>query len=311
MKAVQIKQYGGTEAIEINQDVTKTDAQSGQVVVEVHAASLNRIDTIIRSGFMDQMMPLKFPSTLGGDFAGVVTEIGEGVTGLNVGDEVYGQAGALMGGTGSLAEYTAASNGKVSKKPTSIDMTQSASLPLVGASAIQGIEEHANIQRGQKILVHGGAGGIGSLAIQLAKLRGAYVATTVSTDDIEFAKSLGADEVVDYKTQDFTTIIKDYDAVFATAQPSLNDSVKVLKKGGILVSMVGAADEALTKEYEVTVIPQMTQVSTEQLTRLAQLIDSGEVKPQVDKVFTLDQVKEAFDYFEHQNPRGKVVVTIK
>ena len=311
MKAVQIKQYGGTEAIEINQDVAKTDAQSGQVVVEVHAASLNRIDTIIRSGFMDKMMPLEFPSTLGGDFAGVVTEIGEGVTSLNVGDEVYGQAGALMGGTGSLAEYTATSNGKAAKKPTSIDMTQSASLPLVGASAIQGIEEHANIQSGQKILVHGGAGGIGSLAIQLAKLRGAYVATTVATNDLEFAKSLGADEVIDYKTQDFTTIIKDYDAVFATAQPSLNDSVKVLKKGGILVSMVGAVDEALTKEYEVTVIPQMTQVSTEQLTRLAQLIDSGEVKPQVDKVFTLDQVKEAFDYFEHQNPRGKVVVTIK
>ena len=311
MKAVQIKQYGGTEAIEITQDAADPAAQSGQVVVEIHAASLNRIDTIIRSGYMDQMMPLNFPSTLGGDFAGVVTEIGEGVTGLSVGDEVYGQAGALMGGTGSLAEYTATSNGKIAKKPASVDMTQAASLPLVGASAIQGIEEHANIQSGQKILIHGGAGGMGSLAIQLAKLRGAYVATTVATDDLEFAKSLGADEVIDYKTQDFTTIIKDYDAVFATAQPSLNDSVKVLKKGGILVSMVGAVDEALTKEYEVTVIPQMTQVSTEQLTRLAQLIDGGEVKPQVDKVFTLDQVKEAFDYFEHQNPRGKVVVTIK
>jgi NADPH:quinone reductase-like Zn-dependent oxidoreductase len=311
MKAVQIKQYGGTEAIEINQDVTKTDAQSGQVVVEVHAASLNRIDTIIRSGFMDKMMPLEFPSTLGGDFAGVVTEIGEGVTSLNVGDEVYGQAGALMGGTGSFAERAAAPNGKISKKPASIDMTQAASLPLVGASAIQGIEEHANIQSGQKILIHGGAGGIGSLAIQLAKLRGAYVATTVATDDLEFAKSLGADEVIDYKTQDFTTIIKEYDAVFATAQPSLNDSVKVLKKGGILVSMVGAVDETLTREHEVTVIPQMTQVSAEQLTRLAQLVDSGEVKPQVDKVFTLDQIKEAFDYFEQQNPRGKVVVTIK
>jgi NADPH:quinone reductase-like Zn-dependent oxidoreductase len=311
MKAVQIKQYGGTEAIEIAEDITNPAAQSGQVVVEVRAASLNRIDTIIRSGYMDQMMPLNFPSTLGGDFAGVVTEIGEGVTGLNVGDEVYGQAGALMGGTGSLAEYAAAPNGKAAKKPATIDMTIAASLPLVGASAIQGIEEHADIQRGQKILIHGGAGGIGSLAIQLAKLRGAYVATTVATDDLEFAKSLGADEVIDYKTQDFTTISKEYDAVFATAQPSLNDSVKVLKKGGILVSMVGAVDETLTREHEVTVIPQMTQVSTEQLTRLAQLIDSGEVKPQVDKVFTLDQIKEAFDYFEQQNPRGKVVVTIK
>ncbi|QQS23261.1 NADP-dependent oxidoreductase [bacterium] len=311
MKAVQIKQYGGTEAIEITSDTSTPTVQSGQVVVEVHAASLNRIDSAIRSGYLQQMMPINFPSTLGGDFAGVVTEVGEGVTGLSIGDEVYGQAGALLGGSGSLAEFTAAPSGKVAKKPTSVDMNQAASLPLVGASAIQGIEEHINIQSGQKILIQGGAGGIGSLAIQLAKLRGAYVATTVATDDIEFAKSLGADEVIDYKTQDFTTIIKDYDAAFVTAQPTLEGSVKAVKKGGIVVSMVGPADEAMAKEHEVTVIPQMTQTSTEQLTRLAELVDSGKVKPQVDKVFTLDQIKEAFDFFEKNNPRGKVVVTIK
>jgi len=311
MKAAQFKQYGGTEVIEIAEDAPKPTAKPGQVVIEVHAASLNRIDSMIRAGHMHQMMPVNFPATSGGDFAGVITEIGDDVTDLRVGDEVYGQAGALLGGTGSLAEYAAAPVGNAAKKPTSIDMIQAASLPLVGASAIQGIEEHADIRSGQKILVHGGAGGIGSLAIQLAKLRGAYVATTVATDDIEFAKSLGADEVIDYKTQDFTAIVKDFDAVFATAQPSLNDSVKVLKKGGVLVSMVGPADEAMTAKHEITVIPQMTQASADQLTRLARLIDSGDVKPQVDKAFALDRVREAFDYFEQQNPRGKVVVTIK
>jgi len=311
MKATQIKGYGGSDVIEMVADALKPVAEAGQILVEVQAASLNRIDVITRAGYMHEMMPLTFPATLGGDFAGVVREVGEGVTEVQVGDEVYGQAGSLMGGSGSLAEFTATQAGKVAKKPVSIDMTQAASLPLVGASAIQGIEEYINVQEGQKILIHGGTGGIGSLAIQIAKMRGAYVATTVSTEDMEVAKELGADEVIDYKTQDFTSIVKDYDAVFVTAQPTLNDSLKVLKRGGILVSMVGPVDESVSQEYDVTVIPQMTQVSAAQLTRLAELVDNGSVKPVIDKTFTLDEVKGAFDYFEQQHPKGKVVVTVK
>lgn len=311
MKAVQINTYGDTRVIEINENAPKPQPAQGQILVEVHAASLNRIDSAIRSGYLQQMLPITFPATLGGDFAGVVTEVKEGETDLKVGDEVYGQASALTGGSGSLAEYVAALNSKVAKNPSSIAMTLTASLPLVGASAIQAIEEHIKIQNGQKILIHGGAGGIGSLAIQLAKLHGAYVTTTVATDDIEFAKSLGADEVIDYKTRDFTSLVKDYDAVFATAQPTLNDSIKVLKKGGILVSMVGPADETLAKEHDVTVIPQMTETSTAQLIRLAELVNSGKIKPQVEKVFSINQAKEAFDYFEQQHPKGKVVVDIK
>ncbi|HYD93411.1 MAG TPA: NADP-dependent oxidoreductase [Candidatus Paceibacterota bacterium] len=311
MKAAQIKGYGGSDVIEIINDAPKPIAQPGQVLVEVHAASLNRIDVITRAGFMHQMMPLTFPATLGGDFAGIVSEVGEGVTDVQVGDEVYGQAGGLMGGSGSLAEFTATQASKVAKKPASIDMTQAASLPLVGASAIQGIEEHINVQHGQKVLIHGGMGGIGSLAIQIAKMHDAYVATTVSTEEMEVAKELGADEVIDYKTQDFTSIVKDYDAVFVTAQPTLNDSLKVLKKGGILVSMVGPVEESMVKEYDVTIIPQMTQVSAAQLARLTELVDTGSVKPVVDKAFTLGEVKGAFDYFEQQHPKGKVVVTVK
>lgn len=312
MKAVQIKQYGGIEAIEINQDAPKPTAQPGQVVVEVHAASLNRIDTIIRSGVMQQMMPVQFPHTLSGDFAGVVTEVGDGVTGIAVGDEVYGQAGALLGGSGSLAEFTAASESKVAKKPTSIDMVKAASLPLVGASAIQGIEEHIQIKEGQKLLIHGGAGGIGSLAIQIAKLHGAYVATTVNGKDVDFVKSLGADEVIDYKTQNFTQILKDFDAVFDTAGgDTTTKSYAVLKKGGILVSMAGQPDLELVKQRGVTALSQMTQASTQQLQRIAELVNSGKLVPQVDKVFPLSESKEAFEYFEKENPKGKVVVTVK
>ena len=311
MKAAQIDRYGGPELIHVDQNAPKPTVQAGQVLVEVRAASLNPVDISVRAGHFQEMMPLQFPATLGGDFAGVVRELGDGVTDLKIGDEVYGQALVMMnGGSGSIAEYTAAQSGKTGLKPKRVDMTEAASLPLVGASAIQAIEEHIDLQSGQKLFIQGGAGGIGSLAIQLAKLRGAYVAATVATDDVEFAKSLGADEVIDYKTQDFRSVVKDYDAVFVTASGTQDDSLKVLKKGGVLVSMVGPADEALARELEVTVIPQMTQTSTKQLTRLAGLIDNGNIKPQVEKVFPLDQTREAYEYFEKKRPRGKVVVTI-
>ena len=309
MKAAQIKQYGGTEVIEVVTDVANPVVQAGQVLVQVYAASLNRIDSMIRAGFLQQMMPLTFPSTVGGDFAGVITEVGDGITDLKIGDEVYGQAGVLMGGSGSFAEFVVVPSGKVAKKP-SIDMVQAASLPLVGTSAVQAIEEHINIQNGQKILIHGGTGGIGSLAIQIAKVHNAYVTTTVSSGEIEMAKQLGADEVIDYKKQDFASMVKEYDAVFVTAADALAGSYQVLKKGGILVAMTGQVDNALAQERGITAIAQMTQASSAQLKRLAELVDSGKLKPVVDKTFTLDETKAAFDYFEQRHPKGKVVVTI-
>jgi NADPH:quinone reductase-like Zn-dependent oxidoreductase len=310
MKATIINKYGGTEVIETSDDIQKPAVKAGQVLVEVHAASLNRIDSVIRAGYLHQLMPLNFPSVLGGDFAGIVAQVGEGATNVKTGDEVYGYAGAFLGGSGSLAENTSVSVDKVPKKPKSIDMATAASLPLAGASAIQAIEEHIKLQKGQKILIHGGSGGIGSLAIQLAKLHEAYVATTVSTSNIELAKKLGADEVIDYKTNDFTTIIKDYDAVLVAAAEELNNSYKVVKKGGILVSIAGNVDENLAKEHGITAITQMTRTSTSQLKRLGELVDSGKLKPLIDKTFTFNDAKEAFDYFEQKHPRGKVVIRI-
>lgn len=176
---------------------------------------------------------------------------------------------------------------------------------------VQALEEHIKIQSGQKILIHGGAGGIGSIAIQLAKTHGAHVITTVSANDAAFVKQLGADQVIDYKLEKFADILKDMDAVYDTVGgETLQNSFKVLKKGGILVTMAGEPDQTAAKASEVTAIQQMTTVSTAQLTRLKELVDSGKLVPHVDKIFTLDQTKEANDYQANNHPKGKVVIKI-
>lgn len=311
MKAAQFNKYGDISVIEINENAKKPQVTKGQILVEVHAAGVNPIESTIRNGFMQQMIPLQFPVTTGGDFSGTVSEVGEGVTDFKVGDEVYGVAHQLFGGSGTAAEYVAANSTNSGPKPNTIDHIHAAALPLVGTSAVQALEEHINLQKGQKILIHGGAGGIGSIAIQIAKSLGAYVATTVNSNDVEFAKNLGADEVIDYKTQDFTTIIKDYDAVYTTVREGMvAKSIPLLKSGGILVSMAEQPDENLAKEYNVTVLHQMSKARTAQLKRLKELVDEGKVKPIVDNIFTLYETKDAYDALE-KHPRGKVVIKIK
>lgn len=312
MKAAQFNKYGGTEVIEINQNAPKPSAISGQVLVEVYAASLNPVDSAIRAGFLKQMVPLQFPATLGGNFSGVVTQLGDGVTEFKIGDEVYGQALVLNGGSGGFAQFAASNVANTAYKPKSIDHIQAASLPLVGASAVQALEEHIKLKSGQKILIHGGSGGIGTIAIQLAKSMGAYVATTVSADNKENVKELGVDKVIDYENEAFEDLLHDYDAVYDTVGGQTTDrSFKVLKKDGIIVSMLGQPNPELAKQYGVNVIGQVTNSSAEHLTRLAKLVDNGIIKPQVDKVFPLEQTKEAFDYLEKAHPHGKVVLKIK
>jgi len=312
MKAAQYNKYGGPEAIEINGKAPNPSASLGQVLVEVHAASLNPFDYKLRLGYMKEMIPLKFPVTIGGDFSGVVTQLGEGVSEFKIGDEVYGQALVLNGGSGAFAEFAASNVANAAHKPKSVDHIKAASLPLVGASAIQALEVHIKLKSGDRILIHGGSGGIGSIVIQLAKSIGAYVATTVGTDSIEFVKNLGADEVIDYKNQKFEELLKDFDAVFDTVGgETVNKSFKVLKKGGVIVSMLGAPNPELAKEYNVTAIGQNTRINDKTLSRLTELVEKGVIKAQVDKVFPFEQTKEAFEYFEKGHPRGKVVVKIK
>lgn len=312
MKAAQYNSYGGPEVIEIHSDAPKPTLKEGQVLVEVHAASLNPFDYKVRRGYMKDAIPLHFPVTIGGDFSGVITEVSDTVNDFSVGDEVYGQATNIGDNSGSLAEFASVKTKGIALKPKNLRYTEAASLVLVGASAIQALEESIHLQRGQKILIHGGAGGIGSISIQLAKYLGAYVVTTVGTDDIDFVKSLGADEVINYKEQEFEKIVKDVDSVFDTVGgATVEKSFTIVKKGGVVVSMVGPVDEKKAEEIGINAKYQSTNVTNDRLTKLTQLIEKDVIKPQIDKVFSLDEAAEAYRYLETSHPKGKVVIKIQ
>lgn len=312
MKAAQITSYGGSEVVEIKDNVALPLLSVGRVIIEARVAGVNPVDWKIREGYLQKMAPLQFPATLGGDFSGVIIKVGENVSGFNEGDEVYGTALALGSGSGSFAEFIAADVKFIAKKPEKTSHVEAAALPLAGVSALQALTEHIGLKKGQKILIHGGAGGIGSLAIQIAKHLGAYVATTVSERDKEFVKKLGANEVIDYKNQYFSKMLKDYDAVFDTVGgETYRNSFSVLKKGGVVVSMIEEPRAELMEKYGVKAISQSTSVNNEMLSKLAKLVDEGSVKVHIDKIFTLEQSGEALAYMQNGHPLGKVVVRIK
>jgi alcohol dehydrogenase len=311
MKAAQINEYGDKDVLKTVDSAQKPQPSEGQVLVEVHAAGVNPFDWKVRAGFMKDFIPINFPATLGGDFSGVVAEVGEGVNTVKVGDKVYGQANAV-GGQGSFAEFTPVQAVQLAAKPQSLDFAEAAAVPLAAASALQALTEHANLQSGQKVLIHGGAGGIGIFAIQLAKNLGAHIATTATSADADFVKSIGADEVIDYKTQKFEEILKDYDVVFDTVGGETTiKSFEVLKPGGVLVSMVGQPDELLAKQHNIVAIAQNSNVSTDKLQTITELIDSHKLKVNVDKIFPLDQASEALAYLQEGHPKGKVVIKVK
>jgi len=215
VKAARLCAYGEGEAVRI-EDVPRPGPKTGELLIRVNAAGVNPVDWKIRAGYLQQAFPLQLPVTLGGDFAGVVEAVDAGAAGLKAGDAVYGQAPVTNGGSGSFAEAVLARAGTVAAKPRSVSYVEAGALPLVGVSALQALSEYLRISAGQKVLIHGGAGGIGSAAIQIAKHLGAHVATTASGDDIDYVKSLGADTVIDYKTQKFEEVVHDFDAVFDT-----------------------------------------------------------------------------------------------
>lgn len=311
MRAAQINEYGNKDVVQLNGDAIRPQPKASQVLVEVCAAGVNPFDYKVREGWMKDFVQLDFPATLGGDVAGYVAEIGEDVTGFARGDEVYGQANALSG-VGSYSEFTPVEARSLAVKPKSIDMVKAAALPLAGISAYQGLVDHINLQRGQRILIHGGAGGIGSYAIQLAKHLGAFVYTTATAEDHEYVKQLGANEVIDYKSQQFFTVLNDIDAVFDTiGGDTYKKSYEVIKRGGVLVSMVEAPEETLTKNHGITAIHQSTKVITERLNKLAELVDGGALEVQVSKVFPLEEASEALAYIQEGKQQGKVVLKIK
>jgi alcohol dehydrogenase len=313
MRSAQIKKYGSSEVIEINQSTSEPTVSSGKVLVIIKAAGVNPVDWKIREGGMQQMISLQFPSTLGIDFSGIIKQVGEGVSpsDFKQGDEVYGQAGVISGGSGAFAEMALANTESIANKPKRLSHVEAAALPLVGVSAWKALMENIELSKDQKILIHGGAGGIGSIAIQLAKYLGATVATTISTNDKQFVQELGADQVVDYKTQNFEDILHDYDAVFDTVGgETYRRSFKVLKKGGVIVSMLEQPNSELMNQYGVKAIFQFTQADRERLTKLAQWVDQNNIRVNVEKTFSLDEAGKALDYQKDVHPRGKVVLAM-
>lgn len=314
MKSVRINEYGGSEIIKVNQSSSEPTVSTGKVLVTIKAAGVNPADWKIREGYFQQMAPLQFPSTLGMDFSGVIKQVGVGVSSSDFkqGDEVYGQAGVINGGSGAFAEMALAKIENIAHKPKRISHNEAAALPLAGVAAWWALKDDIGLSEGQKILIHGGAGGIGSIAIQIAKNLGAYVATTVSTNDKQFVQDLGADIVIDYMNQTFEDLLHDYDAVFDTVGgDTYRRSFKVPRKGGIIVSMLEQPDSELMNQYGIRAVFRFAQANRERLTRLAQWIDeNNNIRINVERTFSLEQAGDALDYQKDVHPRGKVVLVI-
>lgn len=313
MRAAQFKRYGGPEVIELESGVAQPELKQGQVLLEGHAASTNPIDSAVRAGYLQAMLPLNLPVTIAGDFSGVVKQVGPGVSDLKEGDEIFGFAPVIAGGSGAAAEYVASNATTVARKPKGVSYTEAAGLPLAGVSAVQALEDHMKVKTGQRVLIQGGAGGVGSFAIQYAKYLGCSVATTARGFQEEFVRRLGADTVVDFERVDFESVLKGYDAVLDTVGGEVyRKSFGVLKKGGIVATIVqNPPDQALVSKFGANSVYVSAQVNTKSLDHLAWLVDKGALKTQVAREFPLERTRDAYTYFEQDHPTGKVVIRIK
>lgn len=307
MKAAIIREYG--TPIEIS-DVPEPALLADSVLIEVHAASVNPVDGFVQAGYLKEMMPITFPFTMGFDLSGVVVEVGDHVSKYKKGDEVFSRPNGMQAGT--IAEYAVIKEKELAIKPSNISHQGAASIPLVGLTAWQAMVTKGNLQKGQKVLIHAGSGGVGSLAIQMAKHLGAEVATTTSAVNAEMVKILGADVVIDYKTQKFEEELSDYDLVLdMMGGEILEKSFKILKKGGTLISIKGEDSQGLAEQYGVRFQAFFMWPSGEMLTELAQLINGGALKPVIDRTFPIDQVQEAYAYLQTGRAKGKVVIRVK
>jgi len=307
MKAAVFTAYAGPVEIA---DVPTPGLAPDSVLIEVHAASLNPIDNIVRAGHLKDMIPLTFPHVTGYDVGGIITAIGADVTGFNVGDAVF--ARAHQEDAGALAEVARVKASALALKPANISHAEAASIPLTGLTAWQALVDKAALKAGQKVLIHAGSGGVGTLAIQIAKELGAYVATTVSARNADLVTSLGADLVIDYKAQDFTDIIGDYDVVFdMSGGDVMQNSFKVLKKGGHLVSIKGQDTDGLAEKYGVSFDWFFMEPNGAQLTKLAEMITKGTLKPVIDSTFAFADAAKAYDKLSEGHAVGKIVIDMK
>lgn len=333
MKAFIIKKYSKKEKLQLV-ELPEPAVKDNEVLVQIHAASINQIDIKLKSGEFKLLLPYKLPLILGHDLAGIVTKIGSKVSRFKVGDEIFAQPALFK--IGSFAEHIAINETDVALKPKNISMEQAASIPLVALTVWQAFIEKAKIKKGQKVFIQAGSGGVGTIAIQLAKHLGATVATTTSAANIELVKSLGADVVIDYKTQDFETILKDYDVVLNSQDDkTLEKSLRILKSGGKVISISGPPDVVFAKEMGLnwlmkTVIfflsrkvrKQAKQLGVDysflfmnangmQLEEIGSMIEADFIRPVIDKVFPFEQTNDAMAYVESGRTKGKVVIKVK
>ena len=311
MKAVIIEQYGGKEQLKMRQ-VANPVVKENEVLIEMYATSINPIDWKIREGYLKDNMPWPFTIILGWDAAGIIKSIGAKVTAFKIGDRVFTRPNTTPNGT--YAEYISVPEDLVVKIPEKISFEEAASIPLAGMTAWQALVNFGKIKPGDKVLIHAGAGGVGSLAIQLAKILGAFVATTGSSKNENLLKSLGADVVINYEKNNFQNEIKDYDIVFDTMGGEIQeDSYKVLKKGGVLVSIVQAPNQEKAKEYGITAMVFMLETRGSDLKKLADLMESGKLKPLVGRTFEFSEagLQEAHALSQSHHAKGKIIIKIK
>jgi len=330
MKALILKRYGGADQV-VFADIPRPAIKPDEILVQIHAVGLNPIDYMIPKGTFKPILKFQLPATMGSDLAGVVVEIGSRVTRFKVGDAVFGSTFDL--GAGSLAEFAAVPEHAAALKPANLNFVQAASIPMVGLTSWQAFNERARLKPGQKVFVPAGAGGIGTFAIQLAKYLGANVGTTTSTGNVDLVRSLGADEVVDYKKQEFEGVLRGYDAVLGTIRgDGLEKALQIVKPGSNVVSLIGPPDAAfarargmnflmrfvfgllsskiirLAKKHDASYSFLFMRPDGRQLAKIGELLDASHIRPVIDKVFPFVQAKEGLAYLETGRAKGKVVV---
>ncbi|MBE9462169.1 NADP-dependent oxidoreductase [Dyadobacter sp. UP-52] len=319
MKAIRIEEFGGPEVMKIV-EVERPVPAADEILVKVYAASVNPADYIVRQGGNEGLKPLlKLPLGLGLDAAGIIEEVGSKVIEFKKGDRVYGVPNYL---DGSYTQYLAAKSNQFGLMPGTLNFNEAGSLPACARMAYNGMVQKAKVQPGQRVLIHGAAGGIGNLALQFAKAYGAYVIGTASAHNAEFLKELGADEVIDYNTQNFEEILRDIDVVFNATHTTTVDealrlrSVKVLKEGGIFVCTHGGWPSEEFKELlarkNATVSMAGVDINHQQIfNEVAKLVDAGKVKAVISKVYPWEQAADAHRDIETKHARGKIVLEIR
>ncbi|MDG1295535.1 MAG: NADP-dependent oxidoreductase [Saprospiraceae bacterium] len=326
MKSLQVVKYGEiSESLAFN-ETDKPQVQANDVLIEVKASAINPIDKSIILGNLQSLLPIPLPATSAYDVSGVVVEKGQEVSDFEIGDLVYSRVPQEQMGT--LAEYVAVISSAVSKKPGNISFEEAAGIPLAGLTALQSLE-YAGIKENDKVLIHAGSGGVGSFAIQYAKAKGAYVFTTTSTGNVKWVKELGADRVIDYKTEDYKDIAKDVDIVFDTLGRHYSlESFELVKEGGKVVSVVGPLDEASAKMFgmnDYKLPAELAKASSEKnaeykfifmhpngshLNQIKLMIEDEQIKPIIDKVYPFSEGIQAFTHLASGRAKGKIVVKI-